>query len=150
MPWRRAWQPSPVFLPGESVAWWATVHGVAKRVGHNWTTKQQQQQQRYFLKRQRWGNRQNLSTLKFNCGNQSDPDPEMHLTDKFMYSFLPSSFRGFPGGTSGKQPACQRRRHKRPGFNPESGDPLEEAMAAHSSILPGESYGQRSLAGYSP
>ena len=29
-------------------------------------------------------------------------------------------------------------------------DPLEEGMATHSSILPGESHGQRSLAGYSP
>ena len=28
-------------------------------------------------------------------------------------------------------------------------DPLEEGMATHSSI-PGESHGQRSLAGYSP
>ena len=33
IPWRRKWQPTPVFLPGESHgrgAWWATVHGVAK------------------------------------------------------------------------------------------------------------------------
>ena len=29
-------------------------------------------------------------------------------------------------------------------------DPLEEGMATHSSILAGESHGQRSLAGYSP
>ena len=29
-------------------------------------------------------------------------------------------------------------------------DPLEEGMATHSSILPGESHGQRSLAAYSP
>ena len=29
-------------------------------------------------------------------------------------------------------------------------DPLEKAMATHSSILPGESRGQRSLVGYSP
>ena len=29
-------------------------------------------------------------------------------------------------------------------------DPLEEGMATHSSILPGEFHGQRSLAGYSP
>ena len=29
-------------------------------------------------------------------------------------------------------------------------DPLEESTATHSSILPGESHGQRSLAGYSP
>ena len=34
-PWRRKWQPAPVFLPGESHdrgAWRATVHGVAKEL----------------------------------------------------------------------------------------------------------------------
>ena len=30
------------------------------------------------------------------------------------------------------------------------GDPLEEDMATHSSVLAGESQGQRSLMGYSP
>ena len=33
IPWRRAWQPTPVFLPGESHhrgAWQVTVHGVKK------------------------------------------------------------------------------------------------------------------------
>ena len=37
-PWRRAWQPTPVFLPGESMdrgAWWATVHRVIQRHGWN-------------------------------------------------------------------------------------------------------------------
>ena len=29
-------------------------------------------------------------------------------------------------------------------------DPLEERMATHSNIVPGESHGQRSLVGYSP
>ena len=29
-------------------------------------------------------------------------------------------------------------------------DPLEKGMSTHSSILAGESHGQRSLAGYSP
>ena len=29
-------------------------------------------------------------------------------------------------------------------------DPLEKEMATHSIFLPGESYGQRSLASYSP
>ena len=29
-------------------------------------------------------------------------------------------------------------------------DPLEEEMATHPSILPRESYGQRSLSGFSP
>ena len=36
--WRRGWQPTPVFLPGESHdrgAWRATVHRIAKR--HNWS-----------------------------------------------------------------------------------------------------------------
>jgi len=36
IPWRRKWQPTPVFLPGKSLnrgAWQAIVHGVAK----NWT-----------------------------------------------------------------------------------------------------------------
>ena len=32
IPWRRKWQPTPMFLPGKSHrgAWWVTVHGVAK------------------------------------------------------------------------------------------------------------------------
>ena len=33
IPWSRKWQPTPLFLPGESHgqrAWWATVHRVAK------------------------------------------------------------------------------------------------------------------------
>ena len=32
IPWRRAWQPTPAFLPGKfhKWAWWATVHGVTK------------------------------------------------------------------------------------------------------------------------
>ena len=37
IPWRRAWQPTPVLLPGESVdrgAWQAVVHRVAKS-GHS-------------------------------------------------------------------------------------------------------------------
>ena len=58
---------------------------------------------------------------------------------------------GFQGGTSGKKPACQYRRHKGLGFHPWIGDdPLEEEMAIHPVFSPGESHGQRSLAGYSP
>ena len=33
MHWRRTWQPTPVFLPGESQdrgAWWAAVYGVSQ------------------------------------------------------------------------------------------------------------------------
>ena len=41
---------------------------------------------------------------------------------------------GFPGGTSGKEPTYQCRRHKRC-QSPGREDPLEEGMATHSSIL---------------
>ena len=42
IPWRRAWQPTPVFLPGESP--WTEEQGGpqsmgSQRVGHNWATK---------------------------------------------------------------------------------------------------------------
>ena len=33
MPWRREWQPTPVFLPGKSHEqrnWWATIHEVTE------------------------------------------------------------------------------------------------------------------------
>ena len=41
-PWRRKWQPTPVFLPGKFHGQrWATVHGVTKRIGHDLATKQQ-------------------------------------------------------------------------------------------------------------
>ena len=39
MHWRRKWQPTPVFLPGESQgreAWWAAIYGL-HRVGHDWS-----------------------------------------------------------------------------------------------------------------
>ena len=42
IPWRTAWQPTPVFLPGES-PWTKEPGGLqstwSQRVGHNWTTK---------------------------------------------------------------------------------------------------------------
>ena len=43
---------------------------------------------------------------------------------------------GFPGGASGKEPACQCRRYKNPWVQPLGReDPLEEGMATHTSIL---------------
>ena len=43
--------------------------------------------------------------------------------------------RGFPSGASGKEPACQGRRHKRWVRSLGQEDPLEEGMATHSRIL---------------
>ena len=42
---------------------------------------------------------------------------------------------GFPGGTSGKEPACQCRTHKRRAQSLGWEDPLEEGMATPSGIL---------------
>ena len=59
--------------------------------------------------------------------------------------------RGFPGGTSGKELACQCRRHKRCGFDPLVGKiPWRRAQQPIPGFLPGESHGQRSLVGYNP
>ena len=57
---------------------------------------------------------------------------------------------GFPGSASGKQPACQNRRRKRPGFDPWVGKiPRRRKWQPTPVLLPGESQGQRSLVGYS-
>ena len=58
---------------------------------------------------------------------------------------------GSPGGTSDKEPACQCRRHKRHRFKPwDRKIPRRRAWQPTPAFLPGESCGQRSLAGYSP
>ena len=58
----------------------------------------------------------------------------------------------FPGGTSGEETACQRRRCKRCGFDPWVGKiHWRRAWKPTPQFLPpGESYGQRSLVIYSP
>ena len=46
------------------------------------------------------------------------------------------TMEGFPGVTSGKEPACQCRRHKRQrGQSLGQEDALEKDVATHSSIL---------------
>ena len=52
----------------------------------------------------------------------------------------------FPGGTSGKEPACQCRRQEMRVRSLAQEDPLEEGMAIHSR----ESHGCRDLVGYNP
>ena len=58
---------------------------------------------------------------------------------------------GFPDGASGKELTCQCRRQERCGLNPWVGKiPWRRAWQPTPVFLPGESHGQRSLAGYSP
>ena len=57
---------------------------------------------------------------------------------------------GFPGSTNGEEPACQRRRCKRHWLDPGSGRcPWRRAWQPTPVFLPGKSFGQRSLEGYS-
>ena len=68
-----------------------------------------------------------------------------------FYRYLKSYHVGFPGNATGKKLACQCRRHKRQGFNPWVGKiPWRRGWQPTPVFLPEKSYGQRSLAGYSP
>ena len=55
---------------------------------------------------------------------------------------------GFPGGSVGKESTCKAEVQEMWVQSLGWEDPLEEGMATHPSILPGESLGQRNLAGY--
>ena len=75
-----------------------------------------------------------------------DPSESM---DSFGEVLLP--FQSFPGGASGKEPACQCRRHKRLRFKFWVWKiPWRRAWQPTPVSLPGESHGWRSLVGYSP
>ena len=57
---------------------------------------------------------------------------------------------GFPGGASGKEPACQGKRHKRWVWSLGHEDPWRWKCQPTPVFLPGKFHGQRSLVGYSP
>ena len=59
--------------------------------------------------------------------------------------------RGFPGGASGKEPACQCRRRKSRGFDLWLRKiPWRRKWQPIPAFWPGESHGQMRLVGYSP
>ena len=59
--------------------------------------------------------------------------------------------RGFSGGSVVKESACRRSRRRRCGFDSWVGEiPWRRKWQPTPVILPGKSYGQRKLAGYSP
>ena len=76
---------------------------------------------------------------KLACSNE-DPVQQVKKKRKRKCSKL----MGFPGGTSGKEPTCQCRRHKRLGFSPWMGTiPWRKKWQPTPVFLPGKSYGQR-------
>ena len=59
--------------------------------------------------------------------------------------------QGFPGGTSGQEPACQCRRHKRLRLDLWVREmPWNRIWQPTLVFSPGESWGQKSLTGYNP
>ena len=61
--------------------------------------------------------------------------PPQHLPTAGIETHIlgpPSCYKGFPGGTEGKESACNAGD---PGSIPRQGDPLEKGMATNSCIL---------------
>ena len=140
MHWRRKWQPTPVFLPGVSRdggAWWAAVYGVAqsqtrlKRISSS--------SSRVGKSSDSGGN---VGISMVGLGANKGPGltsrmPYIRAEGHWVTQGLRPSglawfcltmhtfnkewnkkemvFLGFPGGLSGKESACQSRRH---GFDP--------------------------------
>ena len=74
-----------------------------------------------------------ISSRKFRVSNVCH---EVRTFPRPIYNIkLGKANRGFPGGTSGKESACQCRRHKRQVQVLGLAGPLEKGMATHSSIL---------------
>ena len=51
IPWRRKWQPTPLFLPGQFMgrgAWWATVHDIKKELDTTYLLKHHHQKKFWF------------------------------------------------------------------------------------------------------
>ena len=81
--------------------------------------------------------------------------PSMGFSRQEYWSGVPLPSRyytiGLPGGASGKQLACQCRRHKRCVFDPWVDKvPWRRELQPIPVFLAGESHEQRTLVGYSP
>ena len=78
----------------------------------------------------------------------TNDDFSSHLSRRKIFKVKSSQYLGFPGGTSGKEPACQYRRHNKTQVRSLGReDPLEEGNATHSRIL---AWRILSTEGYSP
>ena len=108
---RRQWH--PLLLPGKSHGWRSLVG--CSPLGHEESSMTERLHFHFSL----------------SCLGEGNGNPLQCST--FLYWSVVDS--GFPGGTSGEEPACQCRRYKRCGFDPWVGGPFGEAMATHSSIL---------------
>ena len=75
---------------------------------------------------------------------------QAHVCKKSEMIISTTTFWGFPGGASGKEPVFQCRGCKKHGFDPWVGKtPWRRAWPPTPVFLPGEFHGQRSLVGCS-
>ena len=127
--------------PRDGGAWWAAVSGVAQsRTRLKWLSSSSSLWSVSQALLQYTGHFRFCSGLK---GHMVRNTTLRRWINTNMYKEM-----GFPGGASGKEPICQCRRC---GFDPCIGKiPWRRAWQATPVFLPGESHGQRSLAGYSP
>ena len=134
--WRRWWHPTPVLLPGKS-------HGWRSLVGCKELDTTERLHFDFSLSCIGEGNGNPLQ-----CPCLENPRDggawwaavygvsQSRTQLKRLSSSSTSSMLGFPGGASGKEPACQCRRCNRCRFDPwGQEDPLEEEIAAHFCIL---------------
>ena len=82
---------------------------------------------------------------------RSQSQTQLKLLSSSSSSSSSKKRKGFPGGASGKEPAYESKRRKRPGFDPWVG---KTPAGGHGNSLQysclENPHGQRSLAGYSP
>ena len=87
-----------------------------------------------------WGCKESDMTEGLNNNNNHRCKP--------TFIYLPKTVSGCPGGASGKGPVCQCRIHKKFGFDSWVWKiPCKRAWQSTPVFFPGESHGQRSLAG---
>ena len=117
MPWRRAWQPPPVFLPGESPRT-AEPGGLqsmgSQRVGHDWATEHRRIQPSICTTNKY----SQLPSLRECSSPNTIYTQSMHLSSSYQRLMLPELLWATKVFPDGKEPACQCRRHKRHGFDP--------------------------------
>ena len=171
IPWRRKWQPTPVFLPGK-------FHGQRSLAGYSlWGCKELNMTERLnyhhqgiwqligwrrgLMKRsQRWSDtlcldeQKNIGAINMNTMIRDNSYLELHEkcgSGNWVLNGTYELVKGLPRWCNGKESACPCRRWERWGFNPWVRKiPWIRKWQPTPVFLPGESHGQRSLAGYRP
>ena len=134
--------------PMDGGAWWAAVHSITKSrtwLGNFTLTL-------HFLALEK-ETATHSSVLAWRIPGMGEPDGLLSMESHRVghdWSNLAAA-AGLPWWLSGKDSACQCRRRTIRGFNPWVGKiPWSRKWQPTPVFLPGESHGQRNLAGHSP